>query len=496
MPILLDIFMKLSESNSSTETPVTSPSEMIKKFTESIDPIELVLLVLHKWPILVFTVGVATCISFFYARSLDNVYRAGARVEVFQENRFRERSTITEYDRIGRNSNRHIVIMSGEMFHRELISKLSDTWSDQIPKEKLRIPFQIKPLRGSRTIIDIFTDSESPEYALDYLQSILASYRSYRERELDQVNNNAISGLRSEEERIQSELVKVKNEIEQFELANKILIAQEREQMQNDLVTELLGRLQVIQAERLILENQYREIADADVATVRETLNMNQNSKIREFLLNQESPEENSTSALNTSSIKSTSAANWEEREDLLASLEEKYQQDLKTYQTKHPKMIELKNQINFLKSSLERQLKVALDRFQARYTALKRKEAAIERAIDNMQKEQILPPEKENEYRRLKNHEAQLKNKFDIVYKRVLDNSDAIDNFSFITIQEPYIFRNPIGPNRGKLYVMGPVGGFALGTAFILLKWFLIPTAIPILREYKAYFKASHGMA
>ncbi|MFK7785171.1 MAG: GumC family protein [Crocinitomicaceae bacterium] len=487
--------MKSSGTHPSVETTVTSPSDMLKKFKESIDPVELVLLVLHKWPILLITVIVASGISIFYAKSLNNVYRAGARVEVFQEDRFRERSTITEYDKIGRNSNRHIVIMSGEMFHRELLSKLSVKWSDQISKEKLRIPFQIKPLRGSRTIIDIFTDSESPEYALDYLQSILASYRSYRERELNQVNTTAISGLRSEEERIQSELVKVKNEIEQFESVNKILIAQEREQMQNDLVAELLGRLQTIQAERLILENQYKEIADADMATVRETLNMNQNSQVREFLLNQESPGENSAPGLNTSSIRSTSSANWEEREDLLASLEEKYQQDLKIYQIEHPKMAELKDQIDLLRSSLDRQLKVALDRFQARYTALQRKEAAIERAVENMQKERILPPEKENEYRRLKNHEAQLKNKFDIVYKRVLDNSDAIDSFSFITIQEPYIFRNPIGPNRGKLYVMGPIGGFALGVGFILLKWFLIPTAIPILREYKAYFKASHGM-
>lgn len=490
--------MKLPETHSSTDKPVTSASEMLKKFTESIDPVELVLLVLHKWPILVFTVGVSTLIAFLYAKSADNIYRVGARVEVFQESRFRERSTTTEYDRLESNLNRHIIIMTGEMFHRELISKLHVKWRDQIDKKELRVPFSIKGVRGSgvrgQSMMDLSVDSKNPEYALDYLQSILSSYRAYRERELSQINENALGGLRNEEKRIQLELTKVKSEIEQFELKNKVLLAHEREQMQSDLITDLLGRLQMIQAERLILENQHKEIVHADMAAIRETLNMNQNSQIREFLLSQGNPEE--ASSLNSSAIESNSAIIGEEKEDLLASLEERYEQNLVVYQTKHPKMVELKVQIDLLKSNLARQLKVALDRFQARYTALKRKEEAIEKAIENMQNAKILPPEIESEYLRLKNYEAQMKSKYDLVYKRILENSDSIDNFSFITIQEPYIFRDPIAPNKLMLFAIGPIVGLVISIVFILLRWFLIPTAIPILREYKAHFKASHGMA
>ncbi len=490
--------MKLPETHSSTEQSVTSASDMLKKFTESIDPIELVLLGVSKWPIIALTVIIGATITFFYAKSADYIYRAGARVEVFHESRFRNRDNTTEYDRLERNLNRHIIIMTGEMFHRELISKLQVKWKDRLSQKELRVPFVVKDVRGSQSMIDLSVDSKNPEYALDYLQSILSSYRAYREREMNQINENALSGLRSEEERIQRELTKVKNEIEQFEIKNNLLIAQEREQMQNNLVTGLLGRLQTVQAERLILEQQYKEIVDADPVTIRETININKNSQIREILLRQENIDKTKTvqpSAWNNPTIESTSAISWEEKEDLLLSLEEEYRQKLKLYKAKHPKMIELMEQTNMLKASLERQLKVALDRFQAQYAAVRRKEMAIETAIENIQDEQILPPEKENEYIRLKTHEAQMQSKYDLVYKRVLESSDSIDNLSFITIQEPYIYRDPIAPNKAMLFAMGPIAGFVIGIVFILLRWFLIPTVVPILRAYKKHYKASHGI-
>ena len=308
--------MKLQEHNPPAENSVTSASDMWKKFTESIDPIELVLLVLHKWWILVITIVVFSVIAIAYAKSTDDIYRASARVEIFQEGRFRDRSNTTEYDRLESNLNRHIIIMTGEMFHRELISKLRIKWEGKLEDKEFKVPFQISGVRGSGTsgsqsMIDLSVDSKYPTYALDYLESILGSYRAYRERELSQINENALAGLRSEEKRIRLELITVKNEIEQFELENKVLLAREREQMQGALITELLGRLQVIRAERLILEYQYEEVAQADVATIRETLNLNQNSRIREFLLSQEKSDDPQAQNLDSNSIVSTAAIRW-----------------------------------------------------------------------------------------------------------------------------------------------------------------------------------------
>ena len=473
--------MKLPEIHQSTDKPVIKPSELLKKITDSIDPFDLVFLVLRKWPIVVFTVVVSTGIAFWNAKSADYIYRAGARVEVFHENRLKDKRAETDYDRLERSARRHIIIMSGEMFHRELVAKLRVKWKEQLTEVELRVPFQIKPVKGSgvgrATMIDLFVDSKSPKYALDYLQGILGAYHSYRERELGQINKNAITGLRDEEERMQSELTNIRREIAQFEFENKVLVAKEREQMQDQVVNRLIGRLQTIRTERLLLESQYKEIVGADPTTIGETLNINKNLQSSNNDPSTNNPQKNT---------------GWKEQEDLFASLESKYKQQIKIFKMEHPKMKELKNQIDGLKAILEGKLEIALERFRASYQALKRKEAAIEEVIESIQSKKILSPKKESEYLRLKNHETQMQRKYDLVYERILSSASAIDGFSFITIQEPYIFRDPIAPDKLMLLAIGPFAGIVIGVAFILLRWFVLPIAIILLKEFKHYYKAS----
>ncbi len=485
----------------SVNEPAVSKEDTSDKPAIVIDPIKLVFLVCSKWLTIVLTTVVFTVIAYFYSEAQEFVYRAGARVEVFHENRLKDRAAETDYDRLERSASRHIIIMTGEMFHRELIAKLRVKWRERMTQGELVVPFQIKAVRGSgsrrggQTMIDLFVDSKNPEYALDYLQSILGAYRSYRERELGQINENALIGLRSEEERIQSELTSIRSEIARFELENKILVAKEREQMQDGVINDLVGRLQMIRTERLLLEYQYKDIANANLTTISETLNVNQNPQIREFLFSKEnfqvSNQRPSTNEPISATNNQQTITSWKEQEDLLLLLENKYERQLEVFQMEHPKMKELKAQINTIESNLQKQLKVALNRFKASYQALRRKEKAIETVVGNMQNEKILPPEKESEYIRLKNHEVQMQSKYDLVYKRLLASTGAIDGFSFITIQEPYIFRDPVAPNKLKLRAIGPFVGLAISIAFVLIRGFVIPTMYPILKYYKAKYKA-----
>ncbi len=493
--------MKSLELHLSNDKSVLKPSEILKKITDSIDPIGLVILVLHKWPIIVVTVVICTGLSYWNAKSADYIYRAGARVEVFHENRLKDKGAETDYDRLERSASRHIIIMSGEMFHRELVAKLRIKWKEQMTDNELRVPFKINPVRGSglrggATMIDLSVDSKSPEYALDYLQSILGAYRDYRKRELGQINKDAIAGLRGEEERIQSGLTDIRREIAQFEFENKVLVAREREQMQDSVVNDLIGRLQMIRTERLLLEDQYKEIVDSDLTTISETLKVNQNPQIREFLLSQQDPQSSNQNPPTAEPVSSTNnlqtVLDWEGQENLLIYLENKYQQQIKAFKAGHPKMKELEIQIDTLKSNLERQLETALKRFQSSYQALKRKEDAIERVTENIQTEKMLSPTKESEYLRLKNHEAQLQRKYELVYERILSSTGAIDGFSFITIQEPYIYRDPIAPDKVKLLAIGPFAGLFIGIAFVLIRWFVVPIAIVLLKEFRQYYKAS----
>jgi uncharacterized protein involved in exopolysaccharide biosynthesis len=483
------------------DTPEQPDADAPKKPGISIDPIKIVFMVLNKWPIIFLTATVFTFVAYLYAKSSDYIYRAAARVEVFHEERFKDSSSQTGYyDALERHASRHMIIMRGEMFHKELINKLRVKWSGKIPENELEVPFKIESVWGSgfsrhaQTMIDLSVDSKYPDYALDYLQGILGSYRNFRERELSQINENALAGLRSEEARIQAELTHVRSEIAQFELENKVTVAQEREKMQDEVVDDLIGRLQMIRTERLLLEHQYEEIADSDLVTISETISMNQNPQIREFLLSQKdlqgSKENNNSGGISSELSNNQKNTSWEEQEEKLILLENEYQRQLTVFKPEHPKMKELKAQIDAINSNLERQLEVALNRFQASYKALRRKEEAIEKVIENMQNEKILSPEKESEYLRLKKQESQLKEKYDMIYKRLLANAGSNDTFSFITIQEPYILENPVAPAKLKILAIGPIFGIFISVAFILLKSFIIPTFFPILKEYREKYK------
>ncbi len=486
--------MEMLEIHPSTDRSVTKPSEKLKKFISSIDPIELILLVIHKWPILVFTVGICTAIAYFYAKSADYIYRAVAKVEVYRLN---DPSAETEYDRI-EGSNRQITIMTGKMLHKELIAKLSVKWKNLLEGKDLSVPFSVKPQRGTR-MINLSVDSKNPEYALDYLQGILGSYRAYRQRERNEINENAIAGLRSEETRVLMELNKIKGEIEKFELENQILLGQEREQLKSTSISELLSRLQAIKTERLILEYQNEKVVDSDLINISETIEINQDVELREFILSPENQERANILAMNTSLSDLASDSNneqtipsWEEQKHLLASLKNQYQQELNVLQKTHPKMIELKKQIETLEFSLEKRLEFALGRLVARHQALKNKEESIEKTIQTLKDENLLNSEKTNRYLLLKSRQAHFEKKYDQIYKRILANAETLDDFSFLTIQEPYVLGNPVAPDKLMILAIGPAVGLGVGIVFILLRWFLLPVIIVILKEYKAQYKAT----
>ena len=456
----------------------------------SIDPIQIIFLILQKWLIIVFTVGISTAIAYWKAKSTDYIYRAAAQVELFQ---IKDSAANTEHDRLDSTS-RHVMHMSGGMFHQELIAKLSVKWEGIVEDRDLAVPFSVQGRRRSN-IIDLSVDSKNPEYALDYLKGILDSYRGYRQRERSQINENAIVGLRNEEARVQSELTKIRNAIKQFELENNILLSQQNEQIQ----ASLLKQLQALKTERLVLENQYKKIINADLVNIDEILKINQNVGIREFMPDQKNQDQPNRLDMNPSVADFVSYNNnyqtifsWEEQKNLLASLKNEYQQKLSVFKTTHPKMIGLKEQINELEFMLEKRLESLSNRLHARYEATKKKENSIEQVIERLRNEEFLSMDVTNKYLFLKNEEAHFQRKYDLVYQRILENKETLDNLSFITIQEPYVKDSPIAPNKLKMLITGPIIGVFLGVAYILLRGVIIPIAITLFKEYKAQYDAS----
>lgn len=476
------------QSSSSSTQQNRSDSETVARFQ---NPLQVLFLFLNYWWFIAIFTALGLGVAVLIVAKSTPIYRATARVEIFQDSRLRSKAT--SYDRLERFANRHIVLMQSRFLHKDLREDLSEKWKNKVELDQLKTSYTFNIVKQSRgSMIDISVDSSSGDYAHDYLVGILTSYKEKRDEEAREINDFALKGLREEEQRVLKEWEDAKVELDKFEQDNQIIVSREREEMDSAIVNQLLGRLKTIRMERTILESQYEEILNADLATIREALDISRStgslrlvtpsgSKSKENSLESDSttwltPE----AAIAAESGDTNAIIEWEQQEEQIANLEQLYNEKIKIFKPTHPDMRELRNDIDNRRASLEKKAELALKRFQARFNALKMQEKSIENLVDNWQKEESLSAERENKYLQLNTKVKNLQRKYDKVYSRLLaTTTDTNDMLSLRTIHEPEILPYPISPNKPQILVFGFALGAMLGAGLIFLREIIQPEAL-----------------
>lgn len=466
-------------------------AETLNRFT---NPLDLVYLVLHNWWIIAICIATTGLLAVGYLFWEKPTYRATSRIEILQENRVDTRTRISYYEHLERSLQRQKLLMSSDALHNELRKELKDEWEPVLGPKNLAPSFAIDEVYESRgTMVDIQVDSTDPKYALAYLQNMIAGYREFREEELSEVNDNAITGLRLEEQHVLEELETAKADLEKFEGENQVLMAQEREQMDSAFLNQLMARLKAVRMERTILENQHDEILNADAVTIREALEMTRQTQQRSSVSASRSSQSNTESKTSNSNTSGTNWVNaesvvaadtgdiaavidWEQQEEVLAEMENTYQQRLEVFLPTHPEMEALKIRIDSMRTNLQRKADIALKRFRARFQALRMQEDGIEEALNNFKQEQTLSAERRNRYQQLKSKVVHLQKKYNLVYSRLLENSGTTDMFFMRVIKPAHVLSKPVSPKKAKILMMALAAGAALGGAIILLVELLRP--------------------
>ncbi|WOO41420.1 GumC family protein [Rubellicoccus peritrichatus] len=458
---------------------------------------DLLYILLNNWWIIAICVAITGISAVAYLFWVKPIYRATARVEIFRESRIDTRTKISYYEHLERTLQRQSLLMRSDDLHKELRNKLSEKWSPIVGNKNIAPAFGINEVRESRgTMVDIDVDSINPQYALAYLESMLTSYKAFREQELREVNDNAVTGLRSEEQRVLQDLEEAKTELEEFENDNQVLMVQEREQMDAAFLNQLMARLKAIRMERTILENQHEEILNADAVTIREALEMTRQTQQRSSVTsvpsnssktNNSANDSSSSNWVNAESVVAADSGDiaavidWEQQEEQLADMENAYKQKLEVFLPTHPEMIAMKAKIDGLTLNLQRKADVALKRFHARFQALKMQEEGIEEALSDFNQEHSLSAERRNRYHQLKSRVSHLQKKYNLVYSRLLENSSTPDSFFMRVIKPAHVIGKPISPQKAKILIVALGFGFALGGGIILLRVLLKPEELRV---------------
>ena len=475
----------------STTTPSNNDPQK-GKFAILQDPIQLILLILDKWKWILFSTIATTTIALIYLYIATPIYQAKARIEIFQEDRLVAKR-LTVFGRMERSAQRHILLLGSQNVRREVVKKLRPEWEQQV--ENLSIPISLKIVRESRgTMLDISASAPNAEYAKVYLKELIEEYRELRSNELNEINQYALAGLRSEEQQVLKELETAKIMLHTFVEENEVFLSQELEDMDAVFINQLLSRLKTIRLERTMLEIQYEDIIHADLATIREALELSRGIRPP------------STPSLDTSDSRSSgpstpqatglilpgmavaadtgssdSLIDWEQQEEQLAILKNRYKEQLLVFKSTHPEMQRLNSQIESLENNLKKKAEIALRRFQARFTALKMQEKSIESVVETWEHDQPLSIERKNEYLVLQTRVDHLQRKYDAVYKRLLDTSGTNDSLSIRIIQPPASFMNPVSPKSSKVMLAGLASGLFLSIGAILLLEVFKPESLDI---------------
>lgn len=479
--------------------PSSNNSSPKGKYAIFEDPLQILLLILGKWKWILLTTIATTAIAAIYLFYATPIYQAKARIEIFQESRLINK-TANVYERMERSAQRHMLLMGSRQVRQKSTNQLRSEWEDKIDELTLPIDFEIvKASRGS--MIDISATATDSEYAKKYLEQIIEAYRILREEELSDVNEYALVGLRSEEQLVRKELEDAKIDLHAFVEENEVFLSQEREDMDSVFINQLLTRLKTIRLERIMLENQYEDIIDADLATIKEALDLsrgirapsNQNIDVSSA---PSSTQQNSGlilpgMALAAEAGSTDALVDWEQQEETLSILQNRYNDNLVVFKPTHPEMERLKAEIASLENNLKKKAEIALRRFQARFTALKMQEQGIESVVSTWEREQPLSIERKNEFLALETKATHLQRKYDAVYKRLLDSTGTNDSLSMRIIQAPRGSIVPVSPKTSKALLAGLMAGLAISIGCILLLEILRPELLDI-----EYIESHHDIS
>ena len=427
------------------------------------NPLALLQLILSHWWVLVGCLFLCSLFGGIYAYLATPIYRATARIEILNDSRVETRAT-TQYDRQERSLSRQILLLKSARLHQQVRTALAEKWKSKLTAPELYVEFSVSSVSGSNgSMIDLIVDSVDPKYSEAYLIEMIEGYRSLRIQELMEVNDSALSGLKSEEVRVQEDLEQAKLVLERFESENKIFFEQERAEMDLDFVNQLLSRLKSVRMERVLLEHQYEQIAGADALTIKETLSATRQAEIRSQLSDEvdAGPQGNGLAAENSVSGAASMVnlyenfeidGKWADAQTKLVELQNQAERLGTVFKDKHPRMVELRQQIDDARNAVVNQNELSRKRFKARYEALKLQEASIELVIEDWQLDQGLSLLEQSEYRQLRSKVSHLEKKYDLVYGRLLENTQTSASFFLRKIQEPRANMRPIKPQVFKI--------------------------------------------
>ncbi len=359
-------------------------------------------------------------------------YKATCMYEIIEERvlEFGSRST---QETLLRGFDRQMMMLQSEALKTQVETKLAPEWKMQI--EDLEATVDVQRERRNGTILQISVTAVDEDYAVRFLEELLASYEEMRRIEQNKALDNALRGLRLEKMRIENELEDAERQLVRFEENHNLKLMERQAQNAQEFLGELLERENRIKMERTMIGVQLNALENANVPTIQDVLaltletGVGQRSTTTEgpvatveddgldtgmpegsLARRQASPSVLFQSAGGMQTPGASETSKWRSLEQQMAGLKDRYTENLRKFKPSHPAMVELQREIEKTRKDLEFEGEIARKRLQARFDALKILEEAISSVARAWRTDMALDIPDRAEYSTLKSNVSRLR--------------------------------------------------------------------------------------
>ena len=460
--------------------PLTAPA-LADVSHESADPRRYIAVVLSRWWIVLLLTLLGAAAGTAFAAFATPRYRSTCRYEMLIDERLRISSTNTQapisVDGVLRLRARQMMLLTSAPLQKAVAEKLAPRWKGDL--SSLDASVVPKTVRDLETMLDISVDSASADYALAYLKELVDQYETAQRDQSLENNENSMRSLWVEKKHLADELEAAQHTLMLFQKEHNILFSQVKQQFDDAFLANLIQRQNALKMERTMLESQFPAIRKANAPTIEDVLNLTMSTNNLTGMTSAPIRAPGADPALaiianlgknQPDRMAQPAAGSWQEQEELVSRLDAEYKDMLKTYRATHPKMIELRRQIDIANRELRFGAETALKRLQARYEALKIQETALEDAAKDWRGEINMSVADRATYENMQAKVEHLKKLHDQVYARIIDGAaQTVDTTFNHPVEAPHSI-GMIFPNKPLIMIISIIVGLLAGIAMAFL--------------------------
>lgn len=428
-------------------------------------------IILFRWKLITVCFLYALLAGVMYLHLAPKVYESSTKIMIYRDPLLSVNNEGARWTSL----RTHSYMLNNDKLHQRVVDKLSEEWADKVGGRNRMMPkIMVSSARGVNPTLSVVVQSNNREYSRAFLTLLIEEHRAEWQSVQRQARNSAGQMLERELARLEQEIESAEEDIIQYQRLHDIARVEARGSMESRYLSALMQRRNQLTTELMLLEAQNPFLEDANASVISDVGQLTRQTGEVESEVDY--PEDavyidNQPDVTAKAAAEDESIRGFQDLRVQLIRLQAEEQELSKVLKDDHPRLRELREDINNIEDQLAALADVQKRRLQDRYQALTIQLNALETAEYKWQAKNLMASQRQAEFRQLQGVLGRLVNHFDTLYTRLHDMrvSEELKAEHFVP-EDVRTRGSPVWPDPFKILSMAlAVGlGSGFGLAFM----------------------------